>query len=253
MTMDELELLVDLHRDTVRQGPGGDPQTRLAIALSGLAGGKNLSVADVGCGTGASTLVLARDLDATIIAVDIFPAFLAALSAAAEREGLSDRIRPLEASMDALPFAESALDAIWSEGAIYSMGFVEGIRAWRRFLKPGGILAVSELTWLTRDRPDDLTEHWMREYPQVDTAAAKMAQIEEADYAPIGYFVLPDQCWKDNYHAPLQAGFADFLARHDDSAAARAVVAAAKAEIDLHEHYAAFVSYGFYVAQKRGA
>ncbi|RST86032.1 class I SAM-dependent methyltransferase [Aquibium carbonis] len=251
--MDETALLVDLHRDTPRQGPGGDEQTRLAIALSGLAAGRNLSIADIGCGTGASTLVLARDLDAGITAVDLFATFLDKLAAAAEREGLGDRISPVCAPMEALPFADASLDAIWSEGAIYAMGFVEGIRAWRRFLKPGGILAVSELTWLTLERPDELTAHWMHEYPQVDTAAAKMAQLEDAGYAPLGYFVLPEQCWRDHYYGPLQASFADFLARHDQSAAARAAVASAKAEIDLYERFAGFFSYGFYVAQKRGA
>lgn len=253
MSTDETALLVDLHRDTPRQGPGGDDQTRLAIALSGLAGGQNLSIADIGCGTGASTLVLARDLDSRITAVDLFETFLESLSTAAAREGLGGRITPVRAPMETLPFADASLDAIWSEGAIYSMGFVEGICAWRRFLKPGGTLAVSELTWLTRDRPDDLTEYWMHEYPQVDTAAAKMAQLEDAGYAPLGYFVLPEQCWQDHYYGPLQASFDDFLARHDHSVAARAVVAAAKAEIALHERYAAFFSYGFYVAQKRGA
>lgn len=251
--MDDTALLADLHRDTVRQGPGGDEQTRLAIALSGLAGGRKLSIADIGCGTGASAMVLARDLDARITAVDLFPTFLAALSATAKREGLDDRIAPLDASMDALPFADGSFDAIWSEGAIYVMGFAEGIRGWRRFLKPSGVLAVSDLTWLTRERPDDLTAYWMREYPQVDTAAARMAQLEEAGYAPLGYFVLPEHCWQDNYYRPLKAGFADFLARHDHSVAARAVVAATEDEIALHERHAAFFSYGFYIAQKRGA
>ena len=34
--MDDLELLIDLHRGGTRQGPGGDDETRLAIELSGL-------------------------------------------------------------------------------------------------------------------------------------------------------------------------------------------------------------------------
>ena len=53
------------------------------------------------------------------------------------------------------------------------MGFANGIRAWRRLLKPGGVLAVSELTWLKRERPAELTQHWMRAYPELDTASAK--------------------------------------------------------------------------------
>ena len=251
--MDYLALLVDLYRDTPRQGPGGDEQTRLAIALSGLADGKNLSIADIGCGTGSSARVLARDLDATVTAVDRFPTFLDILSATAAREGLADRIRPVQASMESLPFAEASFDAIWSEGAIYTMGFAEGIRDWRRFLKPGGILAVSELTWLTRERPDDLTACWLREYPQVDTAGAKIAQLEEAGYAPLGFFVLPHHCWIDAYYRPLRTQFAPFLDRHGHSPAARAVVAATEQEIALYERHASFFSYGFYVARTCGS
>jgi SAM-dependent methyltransferase len=251
--MDDLALLVDLHRDTERQGPGGEEETRLAITLSGLANRKNLAIADIGCGTGAPTRVLARALDATITAVDLFPEFLRELSAVAAREGLGDRISTIAASMDALPFAEGSLDAIWSEGAIYNLGFGEGISAWRRFLKPGGILAVSDLTWLTRDRPAELTDYWRDESVQVDTASVRLAQLEEAGYAPLGYFVLPEHCWLDNYYLPLQARFEAFLGRHDHSEAARAVVEATQAEIDLFERYAAFYSYGFFVARKTGA
>ena len=175
--MDDLDLLVDLHRDAARQGPGGTDETRLAIALSGLKGAHDLRIADIGCGTGASTLVLAKQLDAFIAAVDCLPAFLDRLDRAAERQDLGERIETLAASMDALPFEEGAFDAIWSEGAIYCMGFENGVRAWRRFLKPGGILAVSELTWLTRERPAEIEQHWNRAYPEVATAAAKLAII----------------------------------------------------------------------------
>lgn len=250
--MDNHELLVDLHRGGRRQGPGGDPETRLAVTLSGLGGATGLRIADIGCGSGAAALVLARELDARVTAVDIFPAFLAELAAAAERSGLGGRIETVAAPMEALPFAERAFDAIWSEGAIYNMGFASGVKAWRRFLKPGGILAVSELTWLTQDRPEELERHWMREYPEVGTASAKIAVLEESGYTPIGYFPLPERCWLDNYYRPLEARFAAFLARHGHSAEASAIVAAERGEIALYERHAAHVSYGYYVAKYTG-
>ncbi|MEQ8494762.1 MAG: class I SAM-dependent methyltransferase, partial [Gammaproteobacteria bacterium] len=160
------------------------------------------------------------------------------------------RIETLEASMDALPFAARSLDAIWSEGAIYNMGFAAGISAWRRYLKPGGILAVSELTWLTRDRPAELEAHWAQEYPEVDTAAAKIAILEQSGYAPVGYFPLPRRCWEENFYRPLRDRFPAFLARHDNAAAAAAIVAAEEHEIALYERNADFVSYGYYVARR---
>jgi len=248
--MDDLQLLIDLHKDGPRQGPGGDDETRLAVALSGLKGRAGLDIADIGCGTGASTLVLARELDAHVTAVDFLPDFLVGLEEAAVRARLSGRITTLSASMESLPFAEETYDAIWSEGAIYNMGFATGVEAWRRYLKPDGILAVSELTWLTDRRPVELQAHWDREYPEVDTAAGKIAVLERLGFSPIGYFALPEHCWLDNYYGPMRQRFPAFLARHEHSRAARAVVAAEEHEISLYERCRAYVGYGYYIARK---
>ena len=248
--MDNLQLLVDLHQDAQRQGPGGEVQTRLAGALSGLGRARNLKIADIGCGSGASTLVLARTLDAHITAVDIFPEFLNKLAEAASRTGVADHITTLAESMDKLPFMEAEFDAVWSEGAIYNMGFARGIEAWRKYLKTGGILAVSELTWLRDERPEPLQTYWGQEYPEVDTASAKMAILERLGFSPIGYFVLPENCWLDNYYRPLQERFAGFLERHQHSDAARAIVETEENEISLYEQHKAFIGYGYYVARK---
>ncbi|GAB4525632.1 MAG: class I SAM-dependent methyltransferase [Anaerolineae bacterium] len=248
--MDDMQLLVDLHKDAMRQGPGGDDETHLAVMLSGLKGQPHLNIADIGCGTGASTLVLAKALDAHITAVDFLPVFLEKLEHAAAKAGVADRITTLAQSMEALPFEEAQLDVIWSEGAIYNMGFEAGITAWKPFLKPGGILAVSELTWLTSERPTALQAHWDKEYPEVDTASAKIAVLEKHGFSPIGYFALPEHCWLDNYYRPMQERFNAFLQTHGHSEAAKAIVAAEEVEIDLYERYRAFVSYGYYIARK---
>jgi SAM-dependent methyltransferase len=247
---EQLELLIDLHLDGERQGPGSDDATRLAIRLAGLEGATGLRIADIGCGTGASTLVLARDLDAHITAVDLLPPFLVRLEQAARERDLADRITTLAASMDQLGFDDGSLDVIWSEGAIYNIGFEHGIRSWRRFLKPGGIIAVSEITWLTRQRPKELEDHWNAEYPDVATAATKLAVLEAAGYTPLGYFPLPESCWIDHYYRPMQARFAPFLEGHDGSDAAREIVDAERHEIDLYERHAHHVSYGFYIASR---
>ena len=251
--MDNVQLLVDLHQDAQRQGPGGEEQTRLAIALSGLKKSRQLKIADVGCGSGASTLVLANVLDAHITAVDIFPEFLNKLAEAANHAGVAERVVTRTESMDQLSFAEGELDAIWSEGAIYNMGFAEGIEVWRKYLKRDGILAVSELTWLTDERPEELQAHWDREYPKVDTASAKVAVLERLGFSPLGYFVLPENCWLDNYYRPMQKRFARFLERHQKSDATRAIVEIEQNEILLYDRYKSFVGYSYYIARKTTA
>jgi len=53
-------LMVDLHRCGIRQGPGSDEETLRALDLTRLDRNAEIQVADIGCGTGASTLTLAR-------------------------------------------------------------------------------------------------------------------------------------------------------------------------------------------------
>lgn len=247
--MDELTLLADLHRAGLRQGPGSPDVTRRAMVLVGLDGSRPLEIADIGCGTGAASLELARMLDARITAVDFLPSFLDVLRQRAQAQGLG-RIITLEASMDALPFTDASFDVIWSEGAVYNMGFEAGIAAWKRFLKPGGKLVLSEITWTTAARPQTITDYWTAQYPEIDTASAKLAVLERHGYRPEGYFLLPFCCWQEHYYGPLRERFPAFLDRHGHSPQAAAIVAAEEEEMALYQRYGQFYSYGMYVAAK---
>jgi len=248
--MDDYKLLIDLHKQGYRQGPGGDAETEQALNLAMIDRASPLKVADIGCGTGASALLLARLLNAQITAVDLLQDFLDVLNERAESAGVADRISTLACSMDNLPFSNDEFDLIWTEGAIYNIGFRKGVTEWRRFLKAGGLLVASEITWLTSSRPSELQKHWDSEYPEINVASAKIRALEENGYSPIAYFVLPEHCWLDEYYRPMQARFEDFLSRNGNSEPAREIVAAEQREIDLYETHKANISYGVYVARR---
>lgn len=250
--MDDYQLLVDLHKGAKRQGPGGAAETRKAIDLAMLDPSAPLKVADIGCGTGASTMQLARALNAEITAIDFLPDFIDVLTSKAENEALINKIRPLVCSMESLPFDDDEYDVIWSEAAIYNIGFEKGINDWRRFLKPGGLLVISEITWITNDRPLEIETYWQAEYPEIDTASSKINTLEKSGYSPVAYFVLPEHCWLENYYRPLQSSFAKFLDRNSYSEEAQAIVEVEIKEIALYEKYKAYYSYGFYIARKLG-
>lgn len=251
--MDELALLIDLHLHNDRQGPGGEDETRRAIELARLDANALLRVADIGCGTGASTLVLAKALDAHVTAIDAAPAFIEKLRARADQEGLGDRIVARVGDMESLPFAEAEFDVIWSEAAIYNIGFENGVREWRRFLKRGGVLVVSELTWTTSTRPADVEAHWAAEYPGITTASANIHTLEEAGYSPIGFFFIPPACWMQNYYEPLRAAFPSFLERHERHEDASRIVDSEESEMALFEAGGQWYGYAFYIAPIPGA
>jgi len=245
-------LMVDLHRDGLRQGPGSDEETLRALELARLDPSITLQVADIGCGTGASTLVLANKLqNARITAVDLLPEFLGVLSERARAAGCLKNIETLAASMDSLPFATESLDLIWSEGAIYNIGFATGIETWKPLLRPGGVLAVSEITWLQPNPPDEIRQYWNNEYPEIATASQKIAILELGGYDLLGYLVLPSTNWVKNYYDPTEERISAFLQRHGGQPDAEALVKMERQEANLYRRFKDWFSYGFYVARKR--
>ena len=248
--MTEIELLIDQYKDEERLGPGSDTETEKALNLIEFSQDQSLKILDIGCGTGSQTFTLARNLNGHITAVDLFPEFLEKLNLKAKDLGYEKRITTKACSMDELPYRENEFDLIWSEGAIYNMGFEKGVKEWQRFIKPGGYLAVSEASWITGARPKEVEEYWLGEYPEMDTISNKLKVLEENGYAPVAHFILPEYCWMENFYLPLQEGFSKFLSRHDNDEASRAIVEGEKREIEIYEKYGAYYSYGFYIAKK---
>lgn len=250
--MDELELLVDLHVDADRQGPGSPSDLELAARLAGLDSGRSAArgpdIIDIGSGTGASTIQLAEKFSAKVTAVDLFPQFLERLQERAFDRGLSERITTVEGDMTDLPFPDASFDVVWSEGAVYNMGFAAGVAAWKRLLRPGGVMVLSEITWLTPTRPAEIDEHWNTEYPEIDTAAAKISILEGYGLSLRGFFVLSEAGWEKHYYQPIEERLNGFLARHADSAIASEIVEGERREIELFRTYRDYFGYGVYVA-----
>ena len=132
-----MNIFFEIHKDLTREGPGDSQSTRQAISLL-----KDLPVhpliLDIGCGPGMQTLDLAAYTSGEIIAVDTHQPFLDQLQRRIEIKGLAERVHLANVSMFDLKFPEQNFDVIWSEGAIYIIGFENGLRTWRRLLKHGG-------------------------------------------------------------------------------------------------------------------
>jgi ubiquinone/menaquinone biosynthesis C-methylase UbiE len=248
--MTELEQIIDLHKNSDRQGPGSEKETLKALGFMNLPNDQKLKIADIGCGSGGQTLTLAQNLNGQITAVDLYPEFLDELNEKSEKLGLKGKIVTLQKSMEDLPFKSEEFDVVWSEGAIYNVGFENGIKKWKNYLKVGGYLAVSEITWITNSRPKEIEEFWKQEYPEIDTASNKIKILETNGYSLVGYFYLNQDSWIENYYKPMEARFEAFLKRHKNSELASKAVKEYKYEINLYLKYKDYYSYGFYIARK---
>ena len=248
--MTELELLIDFHKDAERQGPGSYSETMKALNLIDINKTMELKITDIGCGSGGQTITLAKNIEGQITAVDLFPEFLDKLNLKSEELGFQEKIETIEKSMEDLPFDNDEFDIVWSEGAIYIIGFEAGIKKWKNYLKPGGHLGVSEITWTTNSRPKEIEEYWNMEYPEIDTASNKIRILEKNGYSLVGYFILSQNSWINDYYKPIENRFSAFLEKHDNSEMAKKIVEENKEEIRIYHKYKDYYSYGFYIAKK---
>jgi SAM-dependent methyltransferase len=239
-------LFFELFEGLPRQGPGDAASTRRALALvPGV--GPHTRVLDVGCGTGAQTLVLATHCAASFVAVDSHPPFIEELRQRARALGVAGRIEARVGDMRQLEFPDASFDVIWSEGAIYVVGFEEGLRSWRRLLAPGGHVAVTEACWLRPDPPPECAAFWAAEYPAIRDVAACLTSIAACGYETVGRFALPASSWWDDYYRPLQDRVIAFRARHPDEPDAQQLADQVQREIDVWHAYSDVYGYVFFV------
>lgn len=239
----------EIHSGLEREGPGDEASLLRALAMiEGLPAEPR--ILDLGCGAGAQTLSLLKHTAGPVTAVDTHQPFLDDLMSRARDAGVADRVTTSDASMADLPFEDESFDLIWSEGAIYFIGLPEGLAAWRRLLRPGGWIAVTEPCWLKPREalPQGALDNWA-EYPAMATVQELEAVPARAGYRLAGSFVLPPAAW-EAYYGPMQARVDVVRARHAGDAAALAEVARHQAEIDAYRAFGDCFSYLFLVMQR---
>ena len=232
-----------------RQGPGSREMTLKALGfIDNLTAGSR--IADLGCGTGGQTMTLALNTPAQITGIDLFPVFIDLFNANAAGLNVHERVKGIVGSMDNLPFEEGELDLIWSEGAIYNIGFEKGLGYWHKFLKPGGFVAVSEASWFTEGRPDEINTFWHDAYAEIDTIANKVAVLQKSGYIPVACFILPENCWTDHFYS-LQVNAQEvFLEKHRGNRMAEELVENERREARLYAKYGKYYGYVFYIGKK---
>lgn len=245
----DFNLICEYFAQIDRQGPGCPEVTRKALSF--IDGADTFSrIADIGCGTGAPTLEIARHTNATVVALDLFPLFIEHLNENALKAGLQERVIGVVGNMESLPFQKGEFDLIWSEGAIYNVGFERGLKEWREFLREGGYIAVTEVSWLTEKRPAEIEKFWHEAYPEIDTIPKKTAQMMQAGFEPRAIFVLPQTCWTDHFYTPQKLVQEAFLKKHPGNPTAEELIANQRHEAEMYAAYNAYYGYVFYIGRK---
>jgi len=245
----DVNLIIEYYSNVERQGPGSPEVTTKALSFI-----DNLSeesrIVDIGCGTGGQTMVMAQNTLGNITGIDLFPVFIDLFNYNAKKLNLQDKVDGIVGSMDNLPFKNEELDLIWSEGAIYNIGFERGLNEWRKFLKTGGYIAVSEASWFTDERPTEIDEFWMDAYPEIDTIPNKVEQMQKAGYIPVATFILPEECWTEHFYAPQVSAQEVFLKKYAGNRTAKEFIANEQHIEQLYYKYKEYYGYVFYIGKK---
>jgi SAM-dependent methyltransferase len=245
----DLDLICEYYSNLDRQGPGSPEVTLKALSFIDNLTDKS-QIADIGCGSGGQTIVLAQHTTGNIRGLDLFPTFIDLFNQNAAKLNLQARVKGIVGTMDDLPFKHEELDLIWSEGAIYNIGFERGLSEWKEFLKPGGYIAVSEASWFTDTRPAEIDEFWRDAYPEIDTIPNKVGQMQKAGYIPVASFILPENCWLEHFYYPQDSVQVDFLKKHAGKENVKEFIANQRHETQLYYKYKAFYGYVFYIGKK---
>lgn len=190
---------------------------------------RNPRILDVGCGSGVVTLELARLSSGHVVGIDIDQTALAGLNEKIVQAGLVDRVRTIHGSMKDMQFRDESIDLIWSEGAIFVIGFKEALRDWRRFLRPGGFLVL---------------------HARIENIEQRVELIPTLGYELIDTFVVPKQAWWDEYYGPLEKLIEGLRHKYRNDPKAQAFLDKEQSEVNEFKSKAEFHGSVFYIMQK---
>jgi len=232
-----------------RAGPGDDECTRRAFtAMEGLP--PKPRILDVGCGPGKQTLELARVSGGHVTAIDVFQPHLDRLVADAGEQGLAGRVEAVNMSMTDISYGDGSFDVVWSEGALYIMGFQRGLRECARLVRPGGCIGATEAVLLRPDLPDEVRRMWQEEYPAIMDVEGNLRLVARVGLRLLDHFTLPETAWSDNYYAHMAVKVEAMKAKHAGNGTALEVLRKAEEEMRLYREYSDFYGYEFFVARK---
>ncbi|WP_067051062.1 class I SAM-dependent methyltransferase [Methanofollis ethanolicus] len=246
----DLSFIFTMHEGLPRQGPGSNECTRKAFSML-----KDLpdrpEILDIGCGSGMQTIELARICpNCHVTAVDIHQPYLDDLARKAATAGVGDRITTVRASMDDLPFEDATFDVLWAESSIFVVGFEEGLRSWKRLLRPDGSFCLTEAVWFTDHPSPEAAAFWNESYPAIKMVQETSAIAESAGYEVVATFPLPGSAWWDDYYTPLIERLPDLKKAAAGDPDAEALVAFSEREIEMHREHGGEYGYQFFILKR---
>ncbi|MDN7025128.1 class I SAM-dependent methyltransferase [Methanoculleus sp. FWC-SCC1] len=234
-----------------RQGAGDDDHTQKAFSMITEPPTGGGEILDVGCGKGVQTMALARLCPSCrIVATDIHQRYLDAVDEKIAAGGFSGRIKTVRASMDDLPFDEESFDILWAEGCASIIGIENAVRYWKKLLKQGGYMVISDIFWFTETPSDEAREFFAEFHPAMMIEEKGSEIIRNAGLEMVGSFRLPSRVWEESFYGNLREKFGELEEEYADDEGALMVIEGLKRQTRIFEKYPDEFGNTYYVMRK---
>jgi SAM-dependent methyltransferase len=141
-------------------------------------------ILDIGCGSGLSTIALARLSGGEVVGIDTDEPSLRRLRQRTEEAGVGGRVVAVHASLYDADFGGEEFDVLWEEGVLHLLDPASSVPACYRLLEAGGSLVMHE------------TVAWFEGIRE---------RLPAFGFGVTGQLLLPGRCWWTDYYAPLES------------------------------------------------
>lgn len=105
-------------------------------------------ILEIGCGTGYTTCLLAKKYGADVVAVEVRSKILELAKRRIIEEGVSEKVKIIEADAHRLPFSANTFDVVIVESVLAFCDKKKVTSEVYRVLKPNGVFGDNETTFL---------------------------------------------------------------------------------------------------------
>jgi phosphoethanolamine N-methyltransferase len=199
--------------------PAGPENARRIVAGLEL---RDKLVLDIGSGIGGPALILAGEMGARVVGIDLEGPLVARAQAYGEAAGLGERVEFRQVTVGPLAFDDESIDVVYSSGAFTQVEDKLGMfQEVFRVLKPGGIFTCYD--WMKGDEPysEDMRAWFKLEglTYAMETLEAHGRILQDAGFTDIelkdDQQAYRDLCHRelDEMQGPLKAQMIEMLGR----------------------------------------
>ncbi|MDD4127676.1 MAG: SAM-dependent methyltransferase, partial [Methanomicrobium sp.] len=110
-----------------------------------------------------------------------------------------------------------SFDIIWAEGCASIIGIENAVRYWKKLLKKGGYIMISDIFWFTETPSDKAREFFAKYHPAMMNEEEGFDIIKSAGLELVKSFRLNSQIWEESFYGKMRGKLGDLMEEFKDN------------------------------------